>query len=58
MIAIAIGIISLIILLVFFVILLLLSKRQNITLTTIDDNGKIKDEKGLKWKMQTKKMEK
>lgn len=47
MIAIAIGIISLIILLVFFVILLLLSKRQNITLTTIDDNGKIKDEKGL-----------
>ena len=44
--AIIIAIISLIIILIFFIIMLMLTKRQNTTLTTIDEKGKIKDEKG------------
>ena len=46
MIAIIVAIIVLIIILIFFVIMLLLTKNQKITLTTIDEKGKIKDEKG------------
>lgn len=46
MIAIIVAIIVLIIILIFFVIMLLLTKNQKTTLTTIDEKGKIKDEKG------------
>ena len=46
MIAIVIAIIVLVIMLLFFVIMLMLTKRETTTLTTIDENGKIKDEKG------------
>lgn len=44
--AIIIAIIVLIIMLIFFIIMLLLTKNQTTTLSTIDENGKIKDEKG------------
>ena len=46
MIAIVLAIIVLVIMLLFFVIMLMLTKRETTTLTTIDENGKIKDEKG------------
>lgn len=41
-----VAIIVLIIILIFFVIMLMLTKRETTTLSTIDDNGKIKDDKG------------
>ena len=46
MVPIIIAIIVLVIMLLFFVIMLMLTKRETTTLTTIDENGKIKDEKG------------
>lgn len=44
--AIIIAIISLVVMLLLFIMMLMLTKRQDTTLTTIDENGKIKDEKG------------
>lgn len=44
--AIIIAIIVLIIMLLFFIIMLMITKGQTTTLSTIDENGKIKDEKG------------
>ena len=44
--AIIIAIISLVVMLWLFIMMLMLTKRQDTTLTTIDENGKIKDEKG------------
>lgn len=41
-----IAVICLIIMLIFFVIMLMITKRENTTLSTIDDKGKIKDDKG------------
>ncbi len=44
--AVSILLIVLVILLVFFIIMLLVTKRQDTTLTTLDSNGKIKNERG------------
>lgn len=41
-----IAIIALIIILIFFLIMLMITKRETTTLSTIDDKGKIKDDKG------------
>ncbi len=44
--AIIIAIIALIIMFLFFIIMLMITRTQKTTLTTIDEDGKIKDEKG------------
>lgn len=46
MIAIIIAVIVLIIMLLFFMIMLMLTKREDTTLSTIDKDGKIRDDKG------------
>ncbi len=46
MIVVIIAITVLIIMLLFFIIMLMFTKREKTTLTTIDENGKIKDDKG------------